>query len=67
VTRSEDARDEVRRLVNRDRPAGLSWADLSRDVQARLVSAAVSYADDADPYDAARAAVRRAERDGWLR
>ncbi len=63
----DEARDEVRRLVNRDRPGGKSWDELARDVQSRLQSAAESYAETDEPYDAARAAIRRGEREGWFR
>ena len=63
----DEAYDEVRRLINRDRPGQKGWSDLSTESQRRLRSAAESYAEDDDPDDAARAAIRRGEREGWFR
>jgi len=68
---SDDAEDEVksrvRSLQRRGEIAGSSWNDLDPELRRWLRSKARSYADGGDdPDDAARRAIRRAEREGKL-
>lgn len=67
MSKGDEAQDEVQRLVDRDRPGGKTWDDLWPEIRSKLRSAAESYADDDDPYDAARAAIQRGEWEGWFR
>ena len=62
--RESEARDEVRSLARRE---GKTWENLPRDVQDSLLSTAEANADDGDdPYDAARDAWRKMQREGRL-
>jgi hypothetical protein len=63
----DEARDEVRHRVNRRKPDGRGWAQLDQDTQRKLKRWAEAYAEDSDdPDEAARSAIRKAQRQGLL-
>jgi hypothetical protein len=63
----DEVKSRVRLLQRRGEIAGSTWYDLSNDLRSWLKRKARTYAEGGEaPHDAARHAVRRADREGRL-